>query len=369
MRKLRPKLSSKLSSKEATQHRTASRKAQIPKKKKTSKKYKPHQPHQRHYALFYEFFAITELFRELLSLALSPEQLDLLDLNSLKLEDNALPSVRGYSRWADLVFSVNLKSNPRQAKVKNQKKLQFKINKLQLALLVEHKSTSDHGLPLQVFIYTAGLRQKFPSVIPIVVTQGGELPSSLVADAGRKALGLEAIKIPFIHLDLATIKSEKLAPLTCAAALVILGNVQSFDKKPRKQQEGIILEALSHLDKLKKHHEALLKKLVYYVKCESPAMSKLLYSGPKLVGKRRKLAKKLKGGFKIMQDAKNLWFDENKYVNKGLIKGQKLGLVKGRQEGQQEMIQLMLKRAGLKEVSRLTGFSVQKLQKLRKKAS
>ena len=70
----------------------------------------------------------------------------------------------------------------------------------------------------------------------------------------------------------------------------------------------------------------------------------------------------------MVEEAKDLWFDEEKFIQQGVKQGVEKGRKEGREEGRQEILQLLLKHTDAKEISRWTGHSVQALRKLRKKA-
>ena len=283
--------------------------------------------HQRHAELFVIIFQHLLFFKELLQAGLQPHILALLDLSTLRLERDAMSSKRGYTRRADLVFSVQLKNSKKRVRI---------------ALLVEHKSYKDHGLVWQLLVYIVGLRDQYPSIIPIVVTHGPIKLNDTLADEGRSVLGLPPVRVPFFHIVLSELKWDKLKSLTSAAAMIILGHTKDFETFSQEKQFKLITQALQSLPKLGgPDYKPVLQKLFDYIRVESPQMFEMLGAKKNVLDDQEldpHIRQRIEEGLDMVEEAKDLWFDEKKFIKQGVEQGLERGLEQGREEARRQMV-------------------------------
>ena len=281
--------------------------------------------HQRHADLFVTTFQHEDFFKELLLAGLKPHILALLDLDTLRLERDAMASKRGYTRRADLVFSVQLKNSKKR---------------IRIALLVEHKSYRDHGLVWQLLVYIVGLRETYPSIIPIVVTHSPMKLNDALADEGRSTLGLPPVRVPFFHIVLSELEWSKLQNLSSAAAMIILGHTKDFETLSHEKKLQLITQALQSLPKLGgPDHKLLLQKLFDYIRVESPPLFKMMGAKKMILDEQDlepHIIQQIEEGLDMVEEAKDLWFDEKKFIKQGVAQGLEQGLEQGREEGAAE---------------------------------
>ena len=316
---------------------------------------KPSFSHDRFFKLFY---SNPKLAQELFQFIFSKEELKAYDLAKLKIEKDTFEG-----KEADLVFSVPLKAFPKV--------------KLEIFVLLEHKSSHDKNLfsqllRYQVLIREHSIQQKgYPQpVIPVVFYHGQETLK------WKKSLQEEDFKTFFAKIPVDSRKNM----LNYEPKIIDIQDPKVRQAYKGKKLKGYgVIKLLSEIWSLKKKITPLKVKDVY-VEFEE------ILKG--LKGKARKtielrileyLSENTDLDLKIWGKAEKLLIEEGVLKTGGLMQdvrevikekgrweGQREGLKKGRQEGRQEVVLNMLKeKADIAFISKVTGLSEKEIKKLK----
>ena len=276
---------------------------------------------------------------------------------------------------ADVVFSVPLKASFRRQLPTG---LRNKIKNFKFVFLVEHKAQNAKQVCEQLAKMILPASASSDSIVlPVVVYHGKEKwtsPRNMHAfiksvnplfgvDVLYKAFAKNVPNFEYRLLDLnkMSLRELKARGLTYVAFPYTLKMIWSLEARPRYVLGGVLTRA----EKLPASvYDAFIRSVLLYFRSKCPG----LVTKEELVKTATKVkARKAKAKFSPLRDLEDLEaYAALQEFELGIKKGLQQGVKKGRQEGLQEVVQLMLKRSDIKQVAKLTGMSVQKIQKIKR---
>ncbi len=309
---------------------------------------KKHRPGPAHHSFFVAQFKCAQDARWLLVAVMSAMQLEIFDLDSIRIESSDLLDRLGLKgQYSDLVISVQLKGGGEAV----------------VSFLIEHKSSADQGVMRQLLAYMAALYADGAQVVvPVVVYHGksrwrrektfgafehAELPPAFVARFGKNLVDFEAV---FVDLGEPRVKKRlALLPADKSVALRALSQIWKAD-------ERMVAQWLSELRGLRgeRLREAVSRMQSYFAK---------VFPSAKMDAVAREL-EAIRPGDKAMLDVMTVWngalpgtYQEalDAGVEKGLEQGIEKGLEQGIEKGLEQGIEKGLEQGiekGLEQGSR-----------------
>ncbi len=309
-------------------------------------------------------------YRALIRLIFSEEDLSFFDLRTLRLEMSRWTLIEDdmlRDREADLVLSVRLKIGRR----------------VEVRIIVEHKSFDDRDLIPQLFCYQiACYQQGAEAVLPVIVYHGEKpLPvRSRTFQEYKKSTALPErfvdrfsdvlLNFGVLLVDLTDeITYDRLdeLPVTSRLTLQTMGKI--WTATPQTWLE--IVDQSEELEREVRFD--LIRRLAVYIS-EVHGLSCTIETMIDLVNKRRR------GGRKMAHRIAEEWSWVTRHdlreparlegLEEGLQKGLQKGRQKGRQEGRQETViaiagNLIAKGMPVQEISAVTGLSSKQIDELR----
>ena len=330
------------------------------KNKSQVRRKKPKLTHDNFFKLFYSDI---ELAKGLLKLIFSKKELEVYNLNKLRVEKDTFEAKR-----ADLIFSLPLKDYPK--------------NRVKIFILLEHKSHYDKHMFGQLLDYQVLGRKHsiqqvgYPQPIITVLFYHGEQPIKW-----KKSLQEEDFRPFFSRIPVESRKDMLDYGLRI---------INTKEPKIRQALKGgkfkgySIVKLLSEIWSLKKKRPTVSQINNVFSECEEILKGlkgearrtvelrilEYLTDNTKLDSKTWEKAEKLliaagilkKGG--LMQDVREI------IKEKGRWEGQREGLRKGRQEGRQErnkevILNMLKKKLDISVISEVTGLSEKEIKKLK----
>ncbi len=304
-----------------------------------------------HDEFFAKNFNDSEQVKSLLQLVMTPKQLALYDLDTLTVETNALSSPTSHkARYSDLSARVRLKEG----------------EDVYICIVLEHKSSPDPGVMLQLLRYITGLyEKKAKAVLPIIIYHGqsewvGEksffafmhdgMPEGFMSENGHKLVNFEA---EFVRLGDAEVLS-RLPALVNPSRLVIrvmveiwqadIGSLMRWSEEMRDMQSANLASELfenvvKYFMKVRRGYKIEDVKVEFEVRAKS--------GDRYMEGKLMELNEMLPlTGEDILQMGKSLGREEGLEEGKllGREEGREEGKLLGREEGVQRMAYKIAKR-------------------------
>ena len=324
-----------------------------------------------HDSFFKGFYSDPKLAQELLQLIFSKKELKAYNLNKLKIEKDTFEG-----KEADLVFSVPLKAFPKM--------------KVELFILLEHKSSHDKNLFGQILRYQVLIREHsiqqngYPQPVIPVVFYHGKPPLKW-----EKSLQEEDFKSFFSRIPVESRKNM----LNYEPKIISTQDPKIQEAyKGRKFKGYSVIKLLSEIWSLKKkltplkvkdayaEFEEVLKGLKGQArKTVELRILEYLFENTELDLKTWGKAEKLlieagilkQGG--LMQDVREIIKEKGRWEGQreGLKKGRQEGRQAGRQEGRQErnkevVLNMLKKKTDISFISEVTGLSAKEIKKMKK---
>lgn len=325
-----------------------------------SKKEKVSPVHQPHDKLIKKLLSNTATARDILSLYLPKEVLEIADLNYLDLQRDSFIDDEHRAFAVDLLF-----------------KTKFQHEDGYIWILLEHQSSVDPWLPVRIFKYIAlvweHLRSKskkatIPLVYPLIIYNGQRPYTSslnlkdLIQPKASQKVFDNLFNTPFQLIDLTQIKDETLREhmqdhIRGIALLMTLKHI--FDKNLQHSFETVLLEAYKSLDRAGNRDD--LGDMLYYILNNNDSLNK------------NRIWSILNQEFSHEVGDRFMTVIEQ-WKLEGKLQGRLEGILEGRQEGRQEgkieaiemiAMRLLSLNADLEFIAKATGLSLEKIETLK----
>ena len=334
------------------------------KHKKNKSQVKRKKPKLTHDNFFKLFYSDTKLAKELLKLIFSKKELEVYNLNKLKVEKDTFEAKR-----ADLIFSLPFKGYPK--------------NRVKIFIILEHKSHYDRYMFSQLLDYQVlgrkqSIQQKgYPQPIITVLFYHGEKPlkwkrslqeedfgsffSRIPVESRKSMLNYEpkiiSTKDPKIRK---AIKGGKFKGYSIVKLLSEIWSIKKKRKPTSLKIRDVYAEFEEILQDLKGEARKTVElRILEYLRDNTGLDSKTWEKAEKLLIETGVLKQ---GG--LMQDVREI------IKEKGRWEGERKGLRKGRQEGRQEerkqvVLNMLKKKLNISVISEVTGLSEKAIRKLK----
>lgn len=206
-----------------------------------------HQPHDK---LVKKLLSNPATARDILSLYLPKEVLDIADLNKLELQPDSFIDDEHRANAVDLLYKTT-----------------FQQEEGYIWLLLEHQRKSDHWMPVRIFKYIsliwdhvrkASKSKTIPLIYPLVIYNGNEpyahslTLSDLIQPEAAKQIFSTLFTKPFSLIDLPTIPDEMLreaAQKKVKGIALLMALKHVFDRNLQTYFEQTLLNVLKQLDR------------------------------------------------------------------------------------------------------------------------
>lgn len=312
---------------------------------------KVHQPHDK---LVKKLLSNPAAAKDILSIFLPKEVKSSIDLNYLELQRDSFIDDEHRAFAVDLLYKTI---------IANQEGY--------LWILVEHQRRDDYWLPVRIFVYIALIwdhirrtsknkESKIPLVYPLIIFNGDKPYShslkleDLIESESSKKLFRNLFTQSFPIIDLPAIKDDALRKhaQSCINGIPLLMTLKHIDEKDIQPVfENFLLEYYKKLDKKGGRDE--LADLLYYLLNEANFSDKKQFwsiidqeFSPEVEHKMTTIAQQLKAE------------GRKEGLEKGIEKGIEMGMEK-------VALNLLKKKLDMKLIAETTGFTVEKIRKLK----
>ncbi len=281
-----------------------------------------HRPGPAHHNFFIASFKHADDIKWLVMAIMTSMQLEIFDLDSIRIESSdQLDRMDLAGRYSDLVISVQLKGG----------------GKVAITFLIEHKSSPDQGLMLQLLAYMASIYSSgVEAVVPVVIYHGKsrwriEKTFRAFAHAGLEPRFLERfgeclIDFKAVYVDLGEPQvRDRFAQLPADKSVALQALSQIWDADERTFAQWLAQLRGLHGNRLR---ETVVRMHTYFVK---------VFPSAKIDAVQREL-KAIRPGDKAMQDVLSVWEgvlpNTHQETHDAAIEmGREEGIEMGREEG------------------------------------
>lgn len=293
--------------------------------------------------------------QEFLSEYLPDEYKSLIDLSTINVEKESFVEESLKKKLSDMVFSVQMRDQPKD-----------KSANAFIYTLVEHQSYSDHFIAFRLLKYSLLLlerhargKNRLPVILPLVIYNGKsryKAPKNLFDLFACPDIARKAMTDDYNLIDLQAMDDQKIDYQKHLSFLL-------YTMKHIYERDTIAMlkEAMSRCHKaiiIDKEQNYILTKLILY------------YTDAKVPEEKKQLLEQLIVDNLPKEEADNIMRTiADSYIEEGFNKGMIQGIEKGIEEGASKKAEeiakaMLLDGAAVEKISRITGLSINEIQKL-----